>query len=140
MSERVRALLRKLALVAVLSLVLVNFMIPTIAPAAPVRDGPFVVFGEQSSSVYRVNHEHNENWIIHTYYRIFRSTYYYIVEIGIVDVFDDGRTLLWEDVEIIVVGVDGTRVLNSRPFVDPWELELENDDDTIIAMYENHLI
>ncbi len=127
-------------MVAVLSLVLMNFMIPTIAPAAPVRDGPFVILGEQSSAVYSVTHERSDNWAIHAYYGFFRTTFHYIVKIGIVDVFDDGRTILWEDVEVIIVRDDETRVLDAHPFADPRGLELDDHDDTIFAMYENDQI
>ena len=139
--KKVLSVLRKSALLAVLALFLLNFMIPTIAPAAPVRDGPFVVFGEQSSGNFRCTLPDYDDWYIHSYFIIFlRPTYQYLVSVEIIEVFDDGVTLLWEDVEVSINTDDGRRDLRVIPYMDTDELGIDEDDDTIIAMYINDAI
>ncbi len=67
-------------------------------------------------------------------------TYHYLVSVEIIEVFDDGVTLLWEDVEVSIITDDGRRDLRVIPYMDTDEMGMDEDDDTIIAMYINDAI
>ena len=143
LSDRVRSFLRTTALMSIVPLVLVNFLLPTIAPPVDLPDGPYIELGRQTSEVTWVEWGgRDDHYFYHSWHWWFLE-YYYLATIEVVDVFSAGTTLLWEDVEITIKSGDGgvrTDRLHVLPVGVPVDFNMSHEDNGIQARYENAII
>ncbi len=143
LSDRARLVLRTTALMSIVPLVLVNFLLPTIAPPVDLPDDPYIELGKRRSEVTWVEWGGRDDHYFYRSWNWWFLEYYYQTSIEIVDVFSAGETLLWEDIEI---GIDSKErgilieALHVLPVTVPVDFNMSIEDNGIQARYENAVI
>lgn len=143
LSERIRSILRTTALVPIVPLVLVNFLLPTMAPPVDLPDSPYIDLGKQRAEVTWIEWGGRDDTYFYHYWYWWFLEYYYTATIEVADVFSAGATLLWEDVEIIIKAEDGdlrTERLRVLPVSVPVDFNMSLEDNGIQARYENAIV